>query len=74
MNKINFIWSGEVVSMIEKEQKYHVKINCSGQLLEMIFPEDVQEYRLGEKVLIQGHIIIDEIYKCNNMRDHQTNH
>jgi hypothetical protein len=25
-------------------------------------------------VLIQGHIIIDEIFKCNNMRDHQTNY
>jgi hypothetical protein len=25
-------------------------------------------------VLIRGHIIIDEIFKCNNMRDHQTNY
>ena len=74
MNKIDFIWSGEVVSMIGREQKYHVKINCTGQLLEVIIPENRPEYRLGEKVLIQGHIIIDEIFKCNNMRDHQTNY
>jgi hypothetical protein len=58
--------------MIEKEQKYHIKINCSGKLIEVIYAPGKDDYRLGDRVLIHGHIIIDEILKCRSMGDHQS--
>ena len=72
MTKIDFTWPGEVVSMIEKGDKYHVKINCSGQLIEVVYLPGKEDYSLGDKVLLRGHIMIEEIKKRNHRQDHQT--
>ena len=70
--EVKFTWTGEVVSMIEKEKKYHIMIMCSGQLLEVSYLPEREEYRLGDKVLVRGHIVIDEIIKRNRIQDQST--
>jgi len=73
VNEIDFIWSGEVVSMIEKEGKYHIKLNCSSQLVELAIPEKTRPYRLGDKIIIRGHIRIMEIFRGNNTHNRDSN-
>ncbi|HHJ09836.1 MAG TPA: hypothetical protein ENK25_02975 [Bacteroidetes bacterium] len=72
MNEIDFIWSGEVVSMIEKEGKYHVKLNCSSQLVELAIPETTRPCRLGDKIMIHGHIRIMEIFRVNSTHNRDS--
>ncbi len=55
--------------MIEKEGKYHIKINCSSQLVEINMPGKPGMYRLGDKIILRGNIRIVEILKCNSSKN-----
>ncbi len=66
VNDIDFIWSGEIVSMIGQQGKYHVRINCTSQLIELILPKETTDYRLGEKIIIQGNITVREIIRYSD--------